>query len=73
MTGDIQERRYPAPITGADWTMSAVDVCAVALTLALSRHVPGWPGAEDEQLERVARAVIEALERPHTRSSLIIG
>lgn len=71
MTGDIKARRYSAPIHGADWTMSAIDVAAVALSMALSKHVPGWCGAEDEELDAVARAVIEALERPHTTTTLV--
>lgn len=73
MSGEILARRYPAPIEGADWTMSATDVCAVALSLALSRHVPGWSGADDEELERVARDVIAALERPHAMTNVVTG
>lgn len=72
VTGEIMARRYPAPIDGADWTLSAVDVCAVALSIALSKHVPGWAGTDDEQIDRVAKDIIEALERPHTMSSVIV-
>ena len=39
--------------------MPPEDVLQVALTLTLSKHVPGWPGATDEQLERVARDLID--------------
>ena len=44
-----------------DWLglMPPEDVLQVALTLTLSKHVPGWPGATDEQLERVARDLID--------------
>ena len=58
----IADRKYPPPIEGADWTVSAVDMAAVTLSIALSRRVPGWPGATDEQLGAVAREVIAALD-----------
>lgn len=58
----IAPRRYAAPIKGADWTLSAEDVVAVHLSLSLSKHVPDWPGATDEQLSAVARAIIDALD-----------
>lgn len=60
----IADRRYPPPIVGADWTVDASTVVQVALSLALSTHVPGWPGCTDEEMEAVADAVIAALDRP---------
>jgi hypothetical protein len=42
-----------------DWTLSASEQIQVALTLALTKHVPGWPGATDEQLEAVAGEVLK--------------
>lgn len=43
-----------------DWDLTPEQALAVVLSMALSRHVPGWPGATDEQLEAVARDVIAA-------------
>ena len=42
-----------------DWKLSPVDQMQVDLSLALTKHVPGWPGATDEQLEAVAKYVID--------------
>jgi hypothetical protein len=53
-----------ASVEGAwcpDWTPSDQDKTAVALTLALSKHIPDWPGATDDQLADVAKAVLSAL------------
>lgn len=58
----IADRQYPPPLDGADWTVSAVDLVAVTLSIALSQRVPGWPGATDEQLSAVAREIIAALD-----------
>lgn len=71
----IADRRYPPPIYGADWTASAIDVASVALSIALSKHVPGWPGATDEEIEAVARSVIAALDAPQVerRSGDAVG
>lgn len=60
----LASRRYPPPLIGADWTLSAHEKAAVALSLALSRHVPGWPGATDEQLGAVADDIMRALDEP---------
>lgn len=46
-----------------DWKLDPVDQIAVALTLALSKHVPNWPGCTDEQMELIAREVWPHLER----------
>lgn len=58
----IANRKYPPPIEGADWTVSAVDLVAVTLSIALSQRVSGWPGATDEELGAVAREIIAALD-----------
>lgn len=64
----IANRQYPPPIDGADWTVSAVDLVTVTLSIALGQRVPGWPGATDAQLEAVAHEVIAALDgRPMER------
>ena len=60
--GEISQRRYMPPIYGADWTMSATERAQCALSIALSRHIPNWTGATDEQLAAVARDVITALD-----------
>lgn len=61
------DRTYDPPVIGADWRVSAGDKVSVALTLSLSRHVPGWVGATDEQLAAVAADVIDALDKPAIR------
>lgn len=58
----IADRKYVSPLTGADWVVSADDIVHVHLSLALTKHVPGWPGATDEQLFEVAREIIDALD-----------
>lgn len=58
----IVDRTYPSPIEGADWTVNAVDLIAVTLSIALAQRVPGWPGATDEQLDGVAHEIIAALD-----------
>ena len=62
--GDVSKRRYRPPIYGADWTVSARDTVAIAASAALSRHVPGWAGATDKQLDAVAAAILSALDAP---------
>jgi len=37
-----------------DWKLSQQDQLQVYLSIALTKHVPGWPGATDEQLAAVA-------------------
>jgi hypothetical protein len=42
-----------------NWTLSAADKMAVKLTIALGKHIPGWPGATDEQLAAVAEEILK--------------
>lgn len=58
----IADRRYASPLPDADWALSAADIVQAQLSVSLSRHVPGWPGATDEQLAAVAREIIDALD-----------
>ena len=58
----IADRKYASPLTGADWIVSADDIVQVHLSLALTKHVPGWPGATDDQLFAVAQEIINALD-----------
>ena len=46
-----------------DWKLTQEQRVVVALTLALSKHIPGYPGATDEQLEAVAREVLAKIGR----------
>lgn len=62
--GEVSERRYPPPIYGADWSVSAQMTVEVALGLALPKHIIGWPGATDDQISEVARDVLAALDKP---------
>lgn len=62
--GDVSDRRYPPPIYGADWTVSASDIVQVAISVALHRHMPGWAGATDKQLEAIAKEILQALDGP---------
>jgi len=59
----IADRKYKSPLIGADWEVSADDVVQVALSLSLTRHVPNWPGATDDQLFEVAQEIINALDK----------
>lgn len=59
----IADRHYVSPIIGADWTVNAYDVVQVHLSLSLSRHVPGWTGATDEELFEVAKEIVDALDK----------
>lgn len=59
---EIAKRQYAPPIVGADWTVSAEDLIAVTLSIALAQNVTHWPGATDEQLSAVAKEVIAALD-----------
>ena len=65
--GERMAELEAAAIPGADWTLSAVDVVQVQLSLSLTRHVPGWPGATDEQLQAVAREIVDALDGGRSR------
>lgn len=40
-----------------DWQLSPKDSIAVTLSIALAKHIPGWPGATDEELAAVADAI----------------
>jgi len=42
--------------------VSAEDLVQIHLTLALGRHIPGWPGATDDQLWEVAKEIVTALD-----------
>lgn len=44
-----------------NWTLQPRDKIAVALTLALTRHVSGWNGATDEELFAVANDLLNVL------------
>lgn len=59
---EIAKRQYYAPIIGSDWTVSAADLIAATLSIALGQNVPGWPGATDEQLNAVAKEIVAALD-----------
>ncbi len=63
MAALIADRKYKSPLPEADWVLSADDIVQVTLSLALHKHVPGWPGATDEQLFEIAKAVIDALDK----------
>lgn len=56
-----QERKPDCPRCqfAPNWTLSPTDKMAVKLTLALNRHIPGWPGATDEQLAAVAEEILK--------------
>jgi hypothetical protein len=41
-----------------DWKLTPVEQMAVKLTLALAKHIPGWPGATDEQLQAVVTDIL---------------
>ncbi len=59
----IADRKYKAPLPDADWMLSAADIVHTQLSLSLYKHVPGWPGATDEQLLAVAEAIVDALDK----------
>ncbi len=42
-----------------NWTLTPSECLAVRLSLALYKHVPGWTGATDEQLEAVANEILK--------------
>lgn len=46
-----------------DWKLDPVEQIAVALTIALTKHVPNWQGYTDEQMELIAREVWLHLKR----------
>jgi hypothetical protein len=59
-----------------DWTLSLKDNMVVKLTLALSAHLPDWPGATDEQLDAIAEdlteLVIEAVKQEREANKAIM-
>jgi hypothetical protein len=56
-----------------DWELSEAETLAVNLSIALHRHVPGWGGATDEQLDAVAKQLIgaAAAEAPTSAEGVI--
>jgi len=46
-----------------NWTLNLIDQIAVALSIALHKNVPEWPGCTDEQMEAVVRDVLEMMGR----------
>jgi len=62
MTSEIAHRSYQSQIDGADWEISADDLVQIQLTLSLSRHIPNWPGATDDQLYAVAQEIVNVLD-----------
>ena len=57
----IADRKYRT-VRDANWDVSAEDLVQIHLTLALGRHIPGWPGATDDQLWEVAKEIVTALD-----------
>jgi hypothetical protein len=45
-----------------DWKLSQQDQLQVHLSIALAKHIPGWPGATDEQLAAVAGDLVSGTE-----------
>lgn len=41
-----------------DWELSPEESLAVVLSMVMQRHIPGWPGATDEQLLAAACDII---------------
>lgn len=56
-----------------DWSLTENESAQVALSLALTRYVPGWPGATNEQLGAVASDVLAALPRKDVEGAADIG
>ena len=44
-----------------DWQLNQIEALAVNISLAMHKHVAGWGGATDEQLELVAREIIASV------------
>lgn len=59
----IADRKYKAPLPDADWILSADDIVQAQLSLSLTKHVPGWTGATDDELFKVAEEIIDALDK----------
>jgi hypothetical protein len=58
---DLSKRGLPWGKTTfePDWTLTPAESMAAKLTIALSKHIPGWPGATDEQLAAVAEEILK--------------
>jgi hypothetical protein len=63
-----------------DWKLSQQDQLQVHLSIALTKHVPDWPGATDEQLAAVAgdlspaiaKAIDDAVREERERCAKVI-
>lgn len=53
----------PQPDFKPDWSLEPHEELAVVLSMVMSRHIPGWPGATDKQLEAAAKDIIAADKR----------
>lgn len=42
-----------------DYQLTPTQALAITLNLSLDKHVPRWPGCSDEQLDAVARDIIQ--------------
>jgi hypothetical protein len=56
-----------------DWELNAIGKLSVALTVALSRHIPEWPGATDEQIEAVAIDIAKAGRWTPAQSAAVVA
>ncbi len=63
VTGAIKvaDRKYRM-VRDADWSISSADVLQVTLSMVLSKTIPRWPGATDDQLWEVANLLVNALD-----------
>lgn len=52
-----------------DWTLEPRERMAVALSIALNGS-PGWAGAEDDEMDRIAGRLIELLDAEWMRDVL---
>lgn len=55
-----------------NWMLGPIDALQVQLSISLGKHIPGWSGATDDQLEAVARD-IWAEARRSLVTELILG
>lgn len=49
-----------------NWKLDIAGKIAVALTISLNKHIPGWPGATDEQLAAVAADILAVSDLSQT-------
>lgn len=54
-----------------DWDLSLTEKLACTLSIALSKHVPDWKGATDEQLDQVADAILKRIRREYSLRELM--